>query len=123
MRLSFTARAACAAPKLSVNFRKPGLPSYSMSKGESALGPIASIPVCRSTRSTLRSITLNTRPAGVHRASDRHHFSCALATESERYGLMDASLLEIICCPQTHQTLVLLTSDKLAEVNRRISLG
>jgi uncharacterized protein len=36
---------------------------------------------------------------------------------------MDAALLELICCPQTHQTLAPLTSDKLAEVNRRISLG
>jgi uncharacterized protein YbaR (Trm112 family) len=36
---------------------------------------------------------------------------------------MDASLLELICCPQTHQTLTPLSSDKLAEVNRRISLG
>jgi uncharacterized protein YbaR (Trm112 family) len=36
---------------------------------------------------------------------------------------MDASLLELICCPQTHQALTPLTPDKLAEVNRRISLG
>jgi uncharacterized protein YbaR (Trm112 family) len=36
---------------------------------------------------------------------------------------MDASLLELICCPQTHQTLTTLTPDKLAEVNRSISLG
>jgi uncharacterized protein len=36
---------------------------------------------------------------------------------------MDASLLELICCPQTHQALTPLAPDKLAEVNRSISLG
>jgi uncharacterized protein YbaR (Trm112 family) len=35
---------------------------------------------------------------------------------------MDASLLEFICCPQTHQTLAPLMPEKLSEVNRRISL-
>lgn len=36
---------------------------------------------------------------------------------------MDASLLELICCPETHQPLRLAGPEFLADLNRRVAQG
>jgi len=39
------------------------------------------------------------------------------------YKIMDERLLEIICCPETHQPLQLVHTDLVAELNQRIESG
>ena len=49
------------------------------------------------------------------------HFSCELATKSKRCLVMDLSLLELICCPVTHQNLRLADEAELVSASARAS--
>jgi uncharacterized protein YbaR (Trm112 family) len=49
------------------------------------------------------------------------HFSCELATKSKRYRVMDPSLLELICCPVTHQSLRLADEAELVSASASAS--